>query len=52
MVVKTTVAFDRSIVPVDKYDAWRGWVQRVDALLHKSVRLVAGDEPVATRGAQ
>jgi hypothetical protein len=28
------------LIPVEKYGPWRGWVQRVDALMHKSVRLV------------
>ena len=27
-------------IPVDRYGAWRAWIQRTDALLHKAVRLV------------
>ena len=33
VVVKRKVVFDMSTIPVDKYDAWRAWLQRVDALL-------------------
>jgi hypothetical protein len=36
--VKRTVVFDMSTIPLEKYDAWRAWLQRVDALLHRSVR--------------
>jgi hypothetical protein len=53
ILVRRTLVFDQSVVGVDKYPAWRAWVQRVDALMHRSVRLVAGEEvPVANRGAQ
>jgi hypothetical protein len=40
VVVKRKVVFDLSTIPVDKYDAWRAWLQRVDTLLHRSVRFV------------
>jgi hypothetical protein len=40
LVVKRTVVFDQSAVSVDEYPKWRAWVQRVDALMHKSVRLL------------
>jgi len=40
VVIHRSVAFDRSVVPVDKYPAWRAFIQRVDALMHKGVRLV------------
>ena len=40
IVVKRTVVFDRSEISVDEYPKWRAWVQRVDALMHKSVRLL------------
>ena len=26
-------------IPVDRYPAWRSWIQRIDALMHKNVRL-------------
>jgi hypothetical protein len=39
IVVKRTVVFDQSAISVDEYPKWRAWVQRVDALMHKSVRL-------------
>jgi hypothetical protein len=38
VLVTRTVVFDMSTIPVEKYDAWRAWLQRVDALLHRSVR--------------
>ncbi|HEX9294546.1 MAG TPA: transglutaminase domain-containing protein [Polyangiaceae bacterium] len=38
VLVKRTVVFDMSTIPVEKYDAWRAWLQRVDALMHRSVR--------------
>jgi hypothetical protein len=45
IVVKRTIVFDQSIIGVDEYPRWRSWVQRVDALMHKAVRLVpAGAE--------
>ena len=40
VVIKRSLVFDQSIIPVDKYAAWRAWIQRVDALMHKGVRLV------------
>jgi hypothetical protein len=40
VLVKRTVVFDRSRISVDDYPKWRAWVQRVDALMHRSVRLV------------
>lgn len=42
VVVKRTVVFDLSTIPLDKYPKWRTWLQRVDALLHRTVRLVPG----------
>jgi hypothetical protein len=39
VVVKRTLVFDASVIPVEKYAAWRAWIQRVDALMHKSLRL-------------
>jgi hypothetical protein len=50
IVVKRTVVFDRNEIGVADYPKWRAWVQRVDALMHKSVRLVPA-APVA-RGAK
>jgi hypothetical protein len=40
VVVTRSVSFDMDFIPVDEYEAWRGWVQRVDALMHKGLRLV------------
>ena len=40
VVVTRSVAFDMSIVPLDKYEKWRSWLQRVDRLMHQTVRLL------------
>jgi Transglutaminase-like superfamily len=39
VVARRTLVFDQSTVPVDQYPAWRAWVQRVDALMHKTLRV-------------
>ncbi len=39
LVIKRTVLFNMHLIPVDKYAAWRSWIQQVDALMHKEVRL-------------
>lgn len=48
VVAKRTVVLDRSIIPVGQYEAWRGFLRRVDTLMQKGVRLV----PSAERGAR
>jgi tetratricopeptide (TPR) repeat protein len=50
VIVKRTVVFDMSTIPVDKYEAWRAWLQKVDALLHRSVRFAPA--PVLAKGAR
>ncbi len=40
VVVKRIVTLDLSTIPVDKYAKWRSWLQRVDGLMHRMVRLV------------
>jgi hypothetical protein len=40
IVAKRTVVFDQSAISVEEYPKWRAWVQRVDALMHKAVRLI------------
>jgi hypothetical protein len=40
VIVTRSESFDLDLIPVEKYPAWRGWVQRIDALMHKTVRLV------------
>jgi hypothetical protein len=45
VIVKRTMVFDQSTISVEEYPRWRAWVQHVDALMHKAVRL----EPVGTR---
>ena len=39
MVITRKTSFDASTIPVEKYAAWRAWLQRVDALMHKTVRM-------------
>jgi tetratricopeptide (TPR) repeat protein len=39
VVVKRSVIFDLSTIPVDKYAKWRAWLQRIDGLMHRMVRL-------------
>ncbi len=45
VVVKRSVIFDQDVIPATKYEAWRSWLQRVDRLMHKQLRLVATGRP-------
>ncbi len=47
VVVKRTLVFDLSTIPVDKYQKWRSWLQRVDAIMHRAVRLMPGKTDTA-----
>ena len=49
VVIKRNVVFDLHVIPPDKYAPWRAWLQRVDSLMHKGVRLVPGAD---ARGAK
>jgi hypothetical protein len=40
IVISRSVILDRSEIAVDKYAAWRNFLQQIDALMHKGVRLV------------
>jgi hypothetical protein len=40
VVAERRLVFDQSTIPVDKYAAWRSWLQRVDRLTHQTLRLV------------
>ncbi len=40
VVVHRTVVLDQSTIPTSDYPKWRAWMQRVDALMHRSVRLL------------
>ena len=40
VLVTRSVALDQSTIPVERYSAWRSWLQRVDALMHRGVRFV------------
>jgi hypothetical protein len=39
VVVTRSVSFDLDRIPVARYAPWRAWVQQVDALMHKALRL-------------
>jgi hypothetical protein len=41
VIVKRTIVFDQSTIGVGEYATWRAWVQRVDALMHRSLRLLS-----------
>jgi len=45
LVVKRTMVFDQSAISVEEYPRWRAWVQRVDSLMHKAVRLEPATPP-------
>jgi transglutaminase-like putative cysteine protease len=60
VVAKRSVVFDLSEIPVDRYAKWRAWLQQIDGLMHRTVRLVpdgkagaipakGGPAPVAKR---
>ena len=38
LVVKRKMILDQHLIPVEKYAAWRAFLQRVDALMHRTVR--------------
>ena len=40
VVARRVVVFDQSAISVEQYPKWRAWVQRVDALMHKTVRIL------------
>jgi hypothetical protein len=40
IIVHRTWVCDESAIGVDDYAKWRAWIQRVDALMHQSVRLL------------
>lgn len=40
IVAKRTVVLDRHVIPPDRYEAWRSFLQRIDALMARGVRLV------------
>ena len=44
VVVKRSVVFDMSTIPVDKYQKWRGWLQHIDGLMHRTVRLIPDEK--------
>ncbi len=39
LVIKRSTSFNQHLIPVEKYAAWRGFIQQIDALVHKEVRL-------------
>ncbi|MBV9947096.1 MAG: transglutaminase family protein, partial [Myxococcales bacterium] len=40
IVARRTVVFDQSAIARDDYPKWRAFIQRVDAMMHKSLRIV------------
>ena len=44
LVAKRTVVLDQHLIPPEKYAAWRNFIQRVDALMHKTVRIERGEK--------
>ncbi|MFO0643542.1 MAG: transglutaminase domain-containing protein [Polyangiaceae bacterium] len=44
LVVKRNVVLDQHVIPTEKYPAFRAFIQRVDALMHKSVRIERGEK--------
>ncbi len=44
LIIKRSVVFNQHLIPVEKYAAWRNWVQQVDSLMHKEVRLADAAE--------
>jgi transglutaminase-like putative cysteine protease/tetratricopeptide (TPR) repeat protein len=45
IVVKHVVVFDQSLIPVERYTAFREWLQRVDRLMRKTARLLPNAAP-------
>ncbi|HQP38050.1 MAG TPA: transglutaminase-like domain-containing protein, partial [Polyangiaceae bacterium] len=51
VLVTRSVALDLSTIPVERYTAWRSWLQRVDALMHRGVRFIPSKtRPATSRG--
>jgi transglutaminase-like putative cysteine protease len=50
IVIKNLVVFDQSLIPVDKYTAFREWLQKVDRLMRKTARLTRDE--AATKAAR
>lgn len=48
VIVKRTVVLDLDTIPVDKYEKWRAFLQHVDGLMHRTVRLVPAAKPAAS----
>jgi len=46
IVVRYLVVFDESFIPVEKYPAFRDWLQRVDRLMRKTGRATPEGGPV------
>ena len=58
VVVKRSVVFDLDRIPVAKYAAWRSFLQQIDGLMHRTVRMVpdgkgaAGAAPKVATGSK
>lgn len=44
-IAKRTVLFNQSAISVGEYPSWRAWIQRIDALMHETVRLARTPKP-------
>ncbi|HEY2509749.1 MAG TPA: hypothetical protein VGI39_02800, partial [Polyangiaceae bacterium] len=51
VLVTRKVSFDLDRIPVEKYGAWRAWVQRTDALMHRALRLSGENAPDKAKAA-
>jgi transglutaminase-like putative cysteine protease len=40
VVATRSVSFDLATIPVEKYAKWRAWLQRIDGLMHRTVRVL------------
>jgi transglutaminase-like putative cysteine protease len=47
VIVKRSVVFDLATIPVEKYARWRAFLQQVDGLMHRTVRLFPDDKASA-----
>ena len=52
LLVRRTLIFRADTVPPEKYASWRAWLQRVDSLMHQSVRFLPARGRVPQGGRQ
>jgi hypothetical protein len=49
VIVTRSVVFDLATIPVDKYPRWRTFLQSIDGLMHRTVRLVPDPKALPTQ---